>query len=304
MFGYFYIMGRKSKKGLDYFSLVTKFSDSVKLCAYEAGGISICVLIELWQNIYANHGYYTEFTDDHKILFINSSMAKISSDEFDKILNVFFKRGVFDKEMFEKHQILTSDSVQERYFEACNVSKRTNVLVYSEYLLIHVDEKYKNNLIIQNRLGINEYKLGINTDLLGINTEEIPINSEESAQSKEKKSKVNKNYNNEPNFEKLESTTFIPETKYTEDEVVEKFKNYKDEFLNQSIANDRFCISKRIPLESLESVLNDFNTAKIGEGQTPSKNIAEYRKWVSNWFNKIPEDIKANYRKRKIQVNN
>lgn len=291
-------MGRKTKKGLDYFSVVTKFSDSVKLCAYEAGGISICVLIELWQKIYENHGYYIEFTDDHKMMFINSSMAKISNDEFDKIMSVFFKRGVFDKEMFEKYQILTSDSIQERYFEACNVTKRANVLIYREYLLIKIDEKYKNNLIIENKLGVNTDKLGVNTDL-------ININSEESTQSKVKESKGKENnYNNEPIFEKLDSTPFIPETKYSDQEIVEQFESYKKEYLKQSIANDKFCMSNRIPLTSLESVLNDFNTSKIGEGQTPSKNIVEYRKWVSNWFNKIPEENRQNYRKRKIQVNN
>lgn len=112
------------------------------------------------------------------------------------------------------------------------------------------------------------------------------------------------NNTNEPIFEKLESTPYIPQPKYSDDEVLKKFESYKNEFLKQSIANERFCMSNRIPLESLQSVLNDFNTSKIGEGQTPSKNIAEYRKWVSNWFNKIPEENRANYRKRKIQVNN
>lgn len=115
---------------------------------------------------------------------------------------------------------------------------------------------------------------------------------------------TNSSNNNEPNFEKLESTPYTPEKKYSDDEVIEQFKNHKIEFLKQQHANEQFCMSKRIPLESLESVLNDFNTSKIGDGQTPSKNIAEYRKWVSNWFNKIPEDIKANYRIRKRQVNN
>ena len=106
-------MGRKLKKGFDYFTLDTSFSDSVRLSALEIGGHGISLLIELWQIIYGKHGYYMDFSDDFKILFLHSSVTKIDLTELDRCLNVFFKRGVFSKEIYDKYNVLTSDSIQE-----------------------------------------------------------------------------------------------------------------------------------------------------------------------------------------------
>ena len=78
-------MGRNNKKGLNYFTLDVSFSDSIKLASIEAGNNAISVLIELWQKIYGSHGYYMDFEEDHKLLFISSALTKITIDELDKL---------------------------------------------------------------------------------------------------------------------------------------------------------------------------------------------------------------------------
>lgn len=53
-----------------------------------------------------------------------------------EIVSAAIKRGIFDKDLYEKYQILTSEGVQKRYFSA--VSRRKQVNVENAYLLIKV----------------------------------------------------------------------------------------------------------------------------------------------------------------------
>ena len=108
------------------------------MATIEAGNNVIPVLIELWQKIYGSHGYYMDFQEDNKLLFISSALTKITLDELEKLMQVFFKRGIFSKQIYEKYQILTSDSIQERYVESCIISKRQNTIIYSEYLCYEI----------------------------------------------------------------------------------------------------------------------------------------------------------------------
>lgn len=177
-------MGRNNKKGLNYFTLDVSFSDSIKLASIEAGNNAISVLIELWQKIYGSHGYYMDFEEDHKLLFISSALTKITIDELDKIINIFFKRGIFSKKHYDQYQILTSDSIQERFINSCIISKRTNTIIYFEYLCCEIPEENKKWVTIRSKnidnYGINDNDIVINTvkhDNIQNNSGNIPENS-------------------------------------------------------------------------------------------------------------------------------
>ena len=58
----------------------------------------------------------------------------LGGDAVSEIVRAAIKRGIFDSELYDKYQILTSRGIQERYFEA--VSRRKEVEVRKEYLLI------------------------------------------------------------------------------------------------------------------------------------------------------------------------
>ena len=62
------------------------------------------------------------------------------------------KRGIFDKNMFEKYSILTSKGIQERYFKA--VDRRKQVFVKSQYLLVDCAHFSKNVCILKENVDI------------------------------------------------------------------------------------------------------------------------------------------------------
>ena len=173
-------MGRKIKKGLNYFTLDVSFSDSIKLATIEAGNNVIPILIELWQKIYGSHGYYMDFQEDNKLLFISSALTKITLDELEKLMQVFFKRGIFSKQIYERYQILTSDSIQERYVESCIISKRQKTIIYSEYLCYEIMPEDAEKFVIR---SINEEKIQFIPENSGINEENSGIIPENSGKS-------------------------------------------------------------------------------------------------------------------------
>ena len=176
-------MARKQKKGFSYFTLDVSFSDSIRLATIEAGNNAIPILIELWQKIYGSHGYYIDFKDDHKLLFISSALTKISIDELEKIINVFFKRGIFSKEHYEKYGILTSDSIQERFIDSCIVAKRQNILMFSEYVCCDLSQFETEKI----------YLRSINDDFSGVNIENSCDNDNNSGNIPENSGKIQNN---------------------------------------------------------------------------------------------------------------
>ena len=94
-----------------------------------------------------------------------------------EIVSAAIRRGIFDNDLYEKYNILTSQGVQKRYFSA--VSRRKQINVKSEYLLINVEQFSKN--------------VNISSENVSRNTK----NAYNFEQSKEKKNKVNKSIVNE-----------------------------------------------------------------------------------------------------------
>ena len=59
-----------------------------------------------------------------------------------EIVRASIKRGIFDKNLFDKYRVLTSRGIQKRYFEA--VSRRKQIEVKNEYLLVNAAGFLKN----------------------------------------------------------------------------------------------------------------------------------------------------------------
>lgn len=167
-------MARQTKSGIDYFPLDVSMDDSMKLIEAEFGLKGFAVVVKLWQKIYGGEGYYCEWTEEVALLF--KSEVALGGDVVSEIVNASIRRGIFDKEKFEKYGILTSKGIQTRYFEATN--RRKELKVKKQYLLISVDKKHLNADINPQNVNINEENADINP------------------QSKVKKSKVNKSKEN------------------------------------------------------------------------------------------------------------
>ncbi|MEG2193150.1 MAG: DUF4373 domain-containing protein, partial [Oscillospiraceae bacterium] len=135
-----------------------------------------------------------------------------------EIVRAAIKRGMFDKELYDKYQVLTSRGIQKRYFEV--VSRRKVITVNDNILLVNVAQICSNANIISENVNIN------------------PENVSNNPQSKVKESKVK------------ESRVFVadkPQPKHfippTLDEVTEYCKQRKNNveakrFVDYYSAND------------------------------------------------------------------
>lgn len=167
-------LARPLKDGVDYFPFDVTLDEKFDLIEAEFGLTGFAVVVKLYQRVYAR-GYYCEWTDEVALLFGKS--ISLGGNAVSEIVNAAVKRGIFDKNMFDKYQILTSKGIQGRYFEA--VIRRKCVNVNKAYLLIDVT------------------KILPNAHIIWINDNINPENADNNSQSKGKKSKLNKSKRND-----------------------------------------------------------------------------------------------------------
>jgi DnaD/phage-associated family protein len=154
-------VGRKTKKGIDYFSLDVTFDHKLDLVIERFGDASFNVIRIIWQLIYKEEGYYIDYNED-LLTTVKKACVDVNEKYIDDIIIHMCKKDLFDTFMFDKYKIITSKRIQTNYFEA--IKRRKNVDINIDYVCIN---------------NINDY---INVGNVNKNT-----------QSKVNKSKVNKN---------------------------------------------------------------------------------------------------------------
>lgn len=164
-------MARPFKKGLGYFPLDTDFMSNRKIQRlsrqYGSEGIStyICVLCE----IYGKNGYFTHCDND--FFFDTSFTLGIDEMRVREIVSFCVQIHLFDSELLEYRQILTSEGIQERYKE---ISKRNPNAIEPELDLTGVmDAKTP---VPEALIGINAPKTDINTPETGVIVAKTPTN--------------------------------------------------------------------------------------------------------------------------------
>jgi len=158
------------KSGVDYFPLDVHIDDKLELIEAEFGLVGFAVVVKLWQKIYAGLGYYCEWNDEVALLFAKKNY--VGGNVVSEILDASIRRGIFDKELYDKYGVLTSKGIQKRYLNI--VKRRKKIEFFGEYLLISVPEDMENVYIKAKNAYIN------------------PENVNKSKQSKVKESKVKK----------------------------------------------------------------------------------------------------------------
>jgi len=137
-------MARPTKKGLEYFPLDCHMSDEVNLIIADFGIEGYGVLISMFQSIYGDKGYYTEWTTREQKLF--SRKVGLDNEIVVNIITECIEWGIFNKSKFEELNILTSRRIQDHY--ATSTYKRTNVIMDEKYLIIDIsDKKHINNVV-------------------------------------------------------------------------------------------------------------------------------------------------------------
>ena len=145
--------------GITYFPLDVHLDDKFDLIEAEFGLTGFAVVVKLLQRIYGGQGYYCEWTKDVALLFGKNLGFKPGDNVVSEIVEASIRRGIFDRNLYEKYQILTSRGIQKRYFEA--VSRRVKVEVKAEYLLVQVEQNYKNVYIFKENVDISSENANI-----------------------------------------------------------------------------------------------------------------------------------------------
>lgn len=140
------------KSGIDYFPLDVTLDEKFELIEAEFGLTGFGVVVKLMQKIYGGQGYYVEWTKEVALLFAKRIGA--GGNAVSEIVSASIERGIFDKTLYDKYQILTSKGIQKRYFEA--VSRRKSVEVERAYLLVDATLFSKNVVVLDKNVNIFE----------------------------------------------------------------------------------------------------------------------------------------------------
>ncbi len=154
-------MARPQKEGLDYFPLDVDIDQDDKIALIEAryGIVGFGVVIRLFMKVY-KRGYFYEWTEKEQLLF--SRRVNVDIKVINEIIKDSLRWEIFDKNMYEKHRVLTSRGIQRRYLKAAD--RRQSVQIRSAFILLGDDEvnAYKNIVIVDNNHPPNNNDVGIN----------------------------------------------------------------------------------------------------------------------------------------------
>lgn len=169
-------MARPKKEGLEYFPLDVNagIDDEIELLEAEFGLEGFAIFIKLLQKIYKS-SYYLMWTEKEKLQF--SKRVNVDINRVNVIIMACLKWDLFNQNLYDNYQILTSRGIQKRFLIA--IDRRTSYKFYSDYLLLDVNEVNAcKNLVIVSKT----------VDNVDINPQ---IESKEKEKVKESKEKVN-----------------------------------------------------------------------------------------------------------------
>lgn len=245
-------MARTNKVGIDYFPFDVDFftDEKVEFTSARFGIKGEVIAIRLLCKIYRK-GYFTEWNEDESTLLAKRAGDGITPSLVSEIVKELVKRGFFDKSLFDRFSILTSNGIQKRYFEITSRYKQVDVI--KEYLLVSLEDRDNVNIN-----SINDDINSINADsctqieienklkLKTINTALInaDINDEFNFENfwnlYDKKigdkSKLEKKYKKLTPFEKSAIFEYLP--KYKAATPDKKFRKNPETFLNKKSWND------------------------------------------------------------------
>ena len=130
----------------------------IKYCWWNKSWATLLVL-RLLARIY-HKGYFCRWGKDECLLFTRRLPEGCTADYVQQVVDALLERGFFSKAQYEKIGILTSESIQDHYFEA--VQQRKCVEVSTDYLLIEIS-KYKNLYVDGSNVGISTENVDMKT---------------------------------------------------------------------------------------------------------------------------------------------
>ena len=182
-------MGRAKKRGMDYFPVDVNLMDSteIKVLTAKFGAEGFYLYMFLMCRIHLG-GYYLEVSED----FVSCAAVdtRLKEKTVVDMIELMCAKRLFDRELYEQYQILTSAAIQETYLDV-KCKRGRGVEVYREYWLLDV-ENVPGNLTI-----ISVHKSQTNEDMLQTNEDLSQTNADMSQKKCINKTKENKTEQNE-----------------------------------------------------------------------------------------------------------
>ena len=130
-------------KGISYFPIDVNFFESERtfIIINDFGFEAVAVTLKLYAHIYKS-GFYMLWSEKISKFLCASMHCSFSASELHRLVLALVEEGVFDKELFEKYQILTSKEVQQNYFSV-TARRRWSNIEHEEYLLVDLKKPAK-----------------------------------------------------------------------------------------------------------------------------------------------------------------
>jgi hypothetical protein len=114
-------MARPTKDGLDYFPLDVQMCDKFEFIEAKHGLIGWGVIVKLFQKIYFE-GYFITWSDKTALLFAKKNGIELT--DLNEIIEDSLEDKLFNRDIFNEFNILTSRGIQTRYIEATKRRKQ------------------------------------------------------------------------------------------------------------------------------------------------------------------------------------
>lgn len=175
-------MGRKVKKGLDYFPLYHDFFTSKKIKALRRahGSVGILTYLNILCKVY-DRGYFYRFDNIDELAMdiaeeIANAQLRATATGVTETINYLVGQGILDEGLF-KRGIISGVALQEQYVISSYKAKRK--IEMDVFCLLQKNEEgaYVSGSMPEKNISSEE---------IPISTEEIPISTEESTQRERK----------------------------------------------------------------------------------------------------------------------
>ena len=291
-------MARPRKDGLEYYPFDTHFyeDDKIQLILSDFGIKGTHIFSRLLCAIYDGTGYYYVFDDDKCKLLSRKTCGEVSIEEVAKIVDGLINRGLFDRGMYEKYKILTSNGIQKRYLLITSKTKR----------LAPIDENYclvrnnQNNGIVYSEE--TRRKLGGNSEETNNENGIYSGKSTQKEMEKEKEMEIKKtpsttNCDSTENLEIIEGETenFGEMTVDVVDENIplvnadkqtsETDNDFYMMFKNDAAAIEQMCIFTHKDRTAIMNFLIEFEAQCKYDGKF-DKSYNDFKNHFRNWVNK------------------
>ena len=131
--------------GIPYFPHECTLPMPMRLVQSKYGIVGYGVMYKLYEKIFLN-GYYTEWNDEICEIFAYED-CRLKSELVSGVVALCLEKGVFDRDIYARHGVLTSAEIQTKFFHAAK--HRKNFGFEPELCLIEVE--VNDNSDVENR---------------------------------------------------------------------------------------------------------------------------------------------------------